>query len=91
MADFDSRFQHHSTFRALALLFAFAAALAPAEVRAQASDRHNMPAIGSTEPTTTPSGTGTVTALNTTSRKVTLDHGPVAAAFSGSYESEGRR
>jgi Cu(I)/Ag(I) efflux system protein CusF len=39
----------------------------------------NMPGMGGAQKTTTASGTGTVTAVDTASRKVTLDHGPIPA------------
>jgi Cu/Ag efflux protein CusF len=42
-----------------------------------AQDMKQMPGMGSPKQATTASGTGTVTAVNVASRKITLDHGPM--------------
>lgn len=57
------------------------ALLSPSEIRAQSGQggMSNMPGMGGQAKATTASGTGTVTAVNAVSRKVTLDHGPIAA------------
>jgi len=61
-----------------ALLIGLAPALiGSTEVRAQGMQ--NMPGPAASAQATTVSGTGTVTAVNATTRKVTLDHGPIPA------------
>ena len=40
---------------------------------------NNMPGMGKNEQQKTASGTGTVTALDKTAKKITLDHGPISA------------
>ncbi len=76
---FDNRFQHRVALLGLALLFSMGSALLTSgEVRAQAPNMKNMPGMSKTKQETTASGTGTVTAVNATRRKVTLDHGPIA-------------
>ena len=42
-----------------------------------AQDMKQMPGMGSPKQATAASGTGTVTAVNAASRKITLDHGPM--------------
>ena len=79
MFRFDNRFQRRVGLLGLALLFGMGPALfTSGEVRAQASKMDNMPGMGKTKEAATASGTGTVTAVNAASRKVTLDHGPIA-------------
>ena len=54
--------------------------LAAADVRAQGMQKmDNMPGMsgGGQKAATTASGTGTVTAVDAATRKVTLDHGPI--------------
>jgi Cu(I)/Ag(I) efflux system protein CusF len=62
---------------ASALLLSTAPLLLPGAVRAQGmqSNMESMPAKGAASG----SGTGTITAINTTARKVTIDHGPIPA------------
>src|SRR3989442_225573 len=80
MLRFDNRFQLRVSLLGLALLFGMGAALfTSGEVRAQGSKMDNMPGMAKTKQATTASSTGTVTAVNAASRKVTLDHGPIAA------------
>jgi Cu(I)/Ag(I) efflux system periplasmic protein CusF len=60
------------------LVIGLASALVPLEtVRAQGMQ--NMPGMGAPAQATAVSGTGTVAAVNTVDRKVTLDHGPIPA------------
>jgi Cu/Ag efflux protein CusF len=55
------------------------AILSSAEAGAQAPNINKMPAMGNAAQGTVASGTGTITAVNVAGRKVTLDHGPIAA------------
>jgi Cu/Ag efflux protein CusF len=64
----------------LLLVMASVLLLASADLRAQGMQKmDNMPGMGGggQEVATTASGTGTVTAVNAATRKVTLDHGPI--------------
>ena len=77
MFRFENRFQQGVL--GLALLFVIGPALLTSgEVRAQESNMKNMPGMGKTKQAMTASGTGTVAAVNSARRKVTLDHGPIA-------------
>jgi Cu(I)/Ag(I) efflux system protein CusF len=61
---------------AWAFLLGSAPTLLPAQVRAQGmSNMEGMPA----KVAASGSGTGTITAVNTQARKVTIDHGPIPA------------
>ena len=65
--------------------------LAPADLRAQGMQKmDNMPGMGGggQKAATTASGTGTVTAVDAASRKVTLDHGPIPAIKWGAMKME---
>ena len=55
------------------------AILPSAEAGAQAPNMDKMLGMGNAAQGTAASGTGTITAVNVTGRKVTLDHGPIAA------------
>ena len=63
----------------LAVLGGVVPAILPsAEAGAQAPNMDKMP-MGNAAQGTAASGAGTITAVNVTGRKVTLDHGPIAA------------
>src|SRR5882672_7983336 len=63
----------------LAVLGGVVPAILPsAEAGAQAPNRDKMP-MGNAAQGTAASSTGTITAVDVTGRKVTLDHGPIAA------------
>ena len=71
-------------YLAWTLAIGMAAALLPSgEMRAQGMNMKDMPGMKKDMPAKkgdtakTASGTGTVTGVNTASRKVTLDHGPI--------------
>src|SRR6266849_4561383 len=64
----------------LAVLGGVVPAILPsAEAGAQAPNMDKMLGMGNAAQGTAASGTGTITAVNVTGRKVTLDHGPIAA------------
>ena len=65
--------------------------LASADLRAQGMQKmDNMPGMGGggQKAATTASGTGTVTAINAATRKVTLDHGPIPEIKWGKMKME---
>jgi len=84
MLRFDNAFRRPRTvYVAFALAMGMLAALFPSgEIRAQGMNMKGMPPME--KDTSAPGGTkqaaatGTVTAVNTAGRKITLDHGPIA-------------
>ena len=85
-----SRFPRTGIPAATLLLGMASILLASADLRAQGMQKmDSMPGMGGGQKAaTTASGTGTVTAVNATSRKVTLDHGPIPAIKWGKMKME---
>ena len=77
------RVTSHGILAGMLLIGVASIAFAPASVLAQSGQgmqkMESMPGMGGTQKTTTASGSGTVTAVDGTNRKVTLDHGPLPA------------
>jgi Cu/Ag efflux protein CusF len=73
------RLQHASVLAWTLLIGISSAPLSFGELRAQGMQPNmkQMPSMDDAKQGTTASGTGTVTAVNVASRKVTLDHGPI--------------
>ncbi len=76
--------QPRAGYVALTLMIGIAAALLPSgEVRAQGMNMKDMPGMKKDMPgnkgetTKAATATGTITAMDTAKRKVTLDHGPI--------------
>jgi Cu(I)/Ag(I) efflux system periplasmic protein CusF len=77
MSKMKSRFRlPHAILVAGSMLIGMALVLVPVGAL-HAQGMGQMPGMGSAKQSTPVPGTGTVTAVNATSRKITLDHGPI--------------